>query len=105
MGPMETWAYEQQRGAGAEARNHWRDAIDDALVHSGLDCIGPDDEPKEALARLIAWERQMALDPSISEEAQRLQDLARWPPCTFVQSDHHKDYCATCGIAGRADHG
>lgn len=68
-------------------KNPWREAIDEALVVSCLDCIGPDETPTEALARLIHWEKAMALDPSISKEAADL--LNRWPPCTLAPPRPH----------------
>jgi hypothetical protein len=60
------------KAAPAQARDPWRDAIDEALVSSCLDCIGPNDTPTQALARLIQWEKTMALDPAISKEARDL---------------------------------
>jgi hypothetical protein len=52
--------------------NPWRQAVDDAKVAAGLDCLGPDEIPSEALADLIGHEVAMALDPAVSAAAQAL---------------------------------
>lgn len=55
--------------------NSFRDAIDEALIVNCLDCIGPNETAQQALARLVSWEVQIALDPAVSPEAQALIDL------------------------------
>lgn len=50
----------------------WKQAVDDALVSACLDCSSPDDNPREIIRKLIAWEVQMALDPAVSSDAQKL---------------------------------
>lgn len=55
----------------------WQTAVDDALISHCLDCTGPDTDPREAVARLVATAVQMALDPAISEQAQALIDRGR----------------------------
>lgn len=67
----------QQEAAPPPAMGPWQAAVDEALVSHCLDCTGPDTNPREAVARLIAWATQMALDPSISEQAQALIDRGR----------------------------
>lgn len=71
----DNWIEAQWIGWKARARlekpNPWKAAIDDALVNSGLDCIG-DETPKQALARLIEWEIEIALDPAVSSRAKAL---------------------------------
>jgi len=57
--------------------NPWKAAIDEALVVNCLDCIGPDETAEQALARLIAWEVETALDPAVSERAAALQSQAQ----------------------------
>jgi hypothetical protein len=52
--------------------NPWRDAVDDALVVSCLDSTCDDESPRDALARLIEWHVQIALDPSVSLGAAEL---------------------------------
>jgi hypothetical protein len=55
-----------------EPLNPWRQAIDDALLNAGLDCLAPDADPRESIKRLIEWSETLALDPAISERAQML---------------------------------
>lgn len=57
--------------------NPWKAAIDEALVVNCLDCIRPDETAEQALARLIAWEVETALDPAVSERAAALQSQAQ----------------------------
>ena len=57
--------------------NIWRDAIDDALVVNCLDPTGDHEDPRAALARLVAWETQIALDPAVSSEARALIEQGR----------------------------
>lgn len=56
----------------APPKNPWREAIDEALVVSCLDCTSDNEPPEAALARLVAWEINCALDPAISSEARAL---------------------------------
>lgn len=63
----------------------WRTAIDEALVSSGLDCLGPSDEPAPSLRRLLDWEILMALDPKVSSAAQNLVELGRSQAHPVVQ--------------------
>ena len=48
----------------------WRKAIDDARMAAGLDCLGDDSDPRDALRGLIAQEVRIALDPAVSSDAQ-----------------------------------
>jgi len=52
--------------------NPWRDAIDEALVVSCLDCTSDDEHPSQALRRLLEWHVAIALDPSVSLPAAEL---------------------------------
>jgi hypothetical protein len=58
----------------------WRQAIDDALVAGGQDCLGPDESPAAAVNRLISHEVRVALDPAVSSEAQALIERGRAEP-------------------------
>lgn len=82
---------ERLRAALAQppAPNPWREAIDTALITSGLDCLGPQDQPTEAVQRLIEWEHKLALDPTISAEAAAL--LNQKPPAPTAQQCPCKD--------------
>lgn len=53
----------------------WRDAVIDACVINFLDWDMTD--PRGTLARLIHWEQECALDPSISSAAQALIQRGR----------------------------
>jgi hypothetical protein len=53
----------------AAEQNHWRQAIDDALIAHALDCTGPGDDPKEKVKELIEWAVTIATDPRVAEQA------------------------------------
>lgn len=57
--------------------NSWREAIDEALIVNCLDPVREDESPQEALARLIAWEVEIALDPKVSSRAAALRGELR----------------------------
>lgn len=56
--------------ARAERAEAWRDAVVDAAV---IDHI-PLTDPKEIIHRIVEWNMQIALDPSVSDEARKLRD-------------------------------
>ena len=56
-------------------RNEWEETIIDACVVCHLPWATK--TPKQALEDLIAWNCEVALDPAVSEEAQRLIDKGR----------------------------
>lgn len=60
-----------------EARNPWRDAVTDALVAGGIYSAEHDANPRKAVADLIAWEIEIALDPAVSERAAALVAAGR----------------------------
>ena len=68
--------------ASAQQANPWRTVIDDALIGSGLDCLGPEEDPKAALNRLLAWREEIAADPRVSDRVQQAEPAAdvciRW---------------------------
>ena len=57
--------------------NPWREALDQRLINSGLDCLGQDETPDQALSRLLMWEITIALDPAVSSDAAALVELGR----------------------------
>lgn len=69
-----------QRGVGDARRadketpesNPWKEALDEVLVVSGLDCIGANETPEQAISRLLTWEVTVALDPAVSSAARAL---------------------------------
>jgi threonine dehydratase len=67
---------DQMREAIATA-NEWREAVDDALVCAGLDCLAPDAHPRDSLCRLIEWRLTLALDPAVSSDAAALIERGR----------------------------
>lgn len=54
--------------------SEWRDVVDDML--SVCHAVASDD-PRESINRLITWHVQVALDPSVSSDAQALIDRGR----------------------------
>lgn len=69
----------------------WRVAIDDALVNSGLDCLAPNEQPKDALQRLLDWHETMVLDPRISKQAVALQTSGQEP--NMFWNDNDQEVC------------
>jgi hypothetical protein len=69
--------------------NPWKDAIIDAHVVNFSYRKEHEDNPKKALSDLIGYEVELALDPKISESAQKLIDLgkssAEMPPLTEME--------------------
>jgi hypothetical protein len=61
----------------AEMQSPWREAIGEALVVNCLDGIRPDETPETALARLVQWEVQAALDPAVSAAAAELVERGK----------------------------
>ena len=59
-----------------EIKNEWKDAIEDAMICWEM-LPGEKESPKEALNRLIAFEQSVALDPLVSDDAQKLIRKAR----------------------------
>ncbi len=58
------------KGFFAPKPNPWKEAVIDACV---INCIDWDEsDPRGTLAKLIAWEMQLTLDPQVSEEAKKL---------------------------------
>ena len=54
--------------------SEWRDVVDDMLTTAHM--VASDD-PRESINRLIDWHVQVALDPSVSSDAQALIDNGR----------------------------
>lgn len=54
--------------------HEWRETVDDML--SVFHMVASDD-PRESIDRLINWHVQVALDPSVSSDAQALIDRGR----------------------------
>ena len=52
--------------------NEWKDAVIDACV---INCIGWDEnDPRKTIRDLCHWEADIALDPKVSSDAQKLVD-------------------------------
>lgn len=70
--------FESKRQASKSlAANPWRDAIDSGLVCAHIGTIESFPTAKAALAALINWHVQVALDPAVSSDAQALIDRGR----------------------------
>lgn len=52
--------------------NEWKEAIIDECVMCHLNWF--EDDPRKTLLQLIHWHIEVALDPRVSSEAQRLID-------------------------------
>lgn len=55
----------------------WKTAVIDALVINHIYTAEHDNDPRKALADLIAWETMIALDPAVSPEALALIERGR----------------------------
>jgi hypothetical protein len=58
--------------------NPWKDVIIEALIVSCIYRNEHENDPRKALADLLAWEVAVALDPKVSKEARDL--LHQTPP-------------------------
>jgi hypothetical protein len=58
-------------GAAAE-REKWIKALDAEMVSCHLGVFNAGDDPRAALAKLLAWHQDVALDPAVSSGAQNL---------------------------------
>jgi len=56
----------------AKERDKWIRAIDEEMVACHLGVFNAEDDPKAAIAKLLAWHQDVALDPAVSSEAQEL---------------------------------
>jgi hypothetical protein len=52
--------------------NSWKEAVVEQLVSIGIYNPSHDDDPVKAVANLLDWEIQTALDPKVSTPAQEL---------------------------------
>jgi hypothetical protein len=56
----------------ARERDKWIRAIDEEMVSCHLGVFNVEDDPKAAIAKLLAWHQDVALDPAVSSEAREL---------------------------------
>lgn len=57
--------------------NPWRFAVDHFCVLSGVDCTHMHDDPFVVVDKLLRWNAQLALDPSVSKGAEALIQRGR----------------------------
>lgn len=57
--------------------NPWKDAVLDALIVNFIYHGGHEHDPRQALADLIEYEVQIALDPKVSSDAEALIERGR----------------------------
>jgi cysteinyl-tRNA synthetase len=58
-------------------RNAWQDAIIDAATCAFIDCADNEENPRAVLNHILAWHAQIAVDPRVSEPAQKLIQQGR----------------------------
>ena len=80
--------------------NMWKEAVVEQLVSIGIYNPSHDDDPVKAVANLLDWEIQTALDPKVSTPAQELYTQGvidttlliadRLDHQTMVMKDHYE---------------
>ena len=58
--------------AVAAEREKWIKALDAEMMSCHLGVFNAEDDPRTALAKLLAWHQDVALDPAVSSGAQEL---------------------------------
>jgi hypothetical protein len=53
-------------------REEWTKALDAEMVACHLGVFNAEDDPRAAIAKLLAWHQDVALDPAVSSRAQEL---------------------------------
>lgn len=75
----DAWALVDRYKAATERLAGERDAliaaIDNEMVTAHIGTFSAGDDPRKALHEIICWHVQVALDPAVSPEAQRLIKL------------------------------
>jgi hypothetical protein len=56
----------------AAEREEWTKALDAEMVSCHLGVFNAEDDPRVAIAKLLAWHQDVALDPAVSSRAQEL---------------------------------
>ena len=56
----------------AKEREEWTKALDAEMVSCHLGVFNAEDDPRAAIAKLLAWHQDVALDPAVSSRAQEL---------------------------------
>ncbi len=56
----------------AAEREEWTKALDAEMVSCHLGVFNAEDDPRAAIAKLLAWHQDVALDPAVSSRAQEL---------------------------------
>jgi hypothetical protein len=56
----------------AKEREAWTKALDAEMVSCHLGVFNAEDDPRAAIAKLLAWHQDVALDPAVSNRAQEL---------------------------------
>lgn len=92
IGPQERYWYPllQQLFKVIDDLRAWRDVIIDWTVISHIYRAEYEHNPRKALNDLVAWEHQVALDPSVSAEARALQGSNQWHPMTTAPKDNNR---------------
>lgn len=64
----------------------WKDAVEDALVIDGIFNASHSD-PRKAVADLLTWESDVALDPAVSSAAVKLQEAVAEACAKYLEDD------------------
>jgi hypothetical protein len=74
--------------AEVETLKRWRDAVIDAAVVGWTYCAADDADPRGCLSRIMAANAQIALDPTVSSEAEALIERGRQELRAEVEALH-----------------
>jgi hypothetical protein len=106
--------------AVAAERKKWIKALEAEMVSCHLGVFNAEDDPKTALAKLLAWHQGVALDPTVSSGAQNLIleereacakvcDGIRYsgyvPPEDGAAASYYDDAASECAATIRARNG
>ena len=77
-------------------REEWTKALDAEMVACHLGVFNAEDDPRAAIAKLLAWHQDVALDPAVSSRAQELilkerEDILRMSESQFFKTQAEYD--------------
>ncbi len=96
--PFRYYTQEQVRDMLSAEREAWTKALDAEMVSCHLGVFNAEDDHRGAIAKLLAWHQDVALDPAVSSRAQELI-LKERERCAVAAWNHYMDTCRKNGIA------
>jgi hypothetical protein len=87
------------------AANEWKSAVIDELITSWAITAEHETNPRKAVQDAISWEVQVALDPMVSSDAQKLIDSGKakhYEECAVIADEDDPEMTMTIGDRIRA---